>query len=431
VKAYDAIVVGAGPAGTTAALRMAQRGLKVILLERGHLPGAKNMFGGMLPRCPIIEELLPRFFEEAPLERHVVKRTLTILSEGTATSLVFESGNYDHPPYNGFTLYRPVFDRWYAQKAREAGASILTDCLVEGLIMKNNSISGVTVAREEGDVIAPVTVLCDGVLSLLARRAGLSAQPKASGMGLGVKALYRLDEETINERFGLVRDQGCSREFIGCTQGIRGGGFIYTQMETLSAGLVLHLDSLKKSSLTPYDLFEQFVAVDPIKQLLKDARLVEYSAHLIPEGGYEHIPRLFSDGLLIAGDSAGLCYTNGLNLEGMNLAVASGFYAAETVFEAVQNGDFSARQLARYQERLKDSFVLKDMKTYAKSSSLMQNDRLFSTYPNIIGTILEKVFQSDGNPRKKIGRIGWEATKGTVNATDLIADLIKGGRSLL
>jgi len=431
VKAYDAIVVGAGPAGITAALRIAQHGLNVLVLERGHLPGAKNMFGGMLPRCPVIEEMLPGFIEEAPLERHVVKRTVTVLSKDSAASMVFESNNYDHPPYNGFTLYRPVFDKWYAQKARENGANILTRCLVEGLIVENDMVKGVTVSGEKGNVLAPVTVLCDGVLSLPARKAGISTQPKASDLGLGIKALFRLDERTINERFGLVRDQGCSREFIGCTEGIRGGGFIYTQMETISAGLVLHLDSLKESGLTSSDLFERFVAADPVAKLLKGARLVEYSAHLIPEGGFDGVPQLFSDGLLIAGDSAGLCYTNGLNLEGMNLAIASGYYAAESVFDAFRAGDFSGRQLARYQARLKESFVLKDMKTYRKSAGFMKNDRLFSDYPELIGTILERVFRSDGYPRKKIGRIGWEAAKESLNATDLLEDLIKGGRSLI
>jgi electron transfer flavoprotein-quinone oxidoreductase len=431
VKTHDVIVVGAGPAGTSAALRMAQKGLRVILLERGHLPGAKNMFGGMLPYCPILEELLPAFRLEAPLERHVVKRTLTGLSGTSATSLVFESKNFDAPPYNGYTLYRPIFDRWYAEKAREAGVDLFTDCLVEDFIIENDSIIGVRVSREAGEIKAPVTIACDGVLSLLARKAGLYAPPKPSEMGLGVKALFRLDEETINERFGLVRDQGCSMEFIGCTEGIRGGGFVYTQVETLSTGLVLHLDSLKRSGLTPYDLFERFLAYDAIKRLLKDARLVEYSAHLIYEGGYAHIPRAFSDGLLLAGDSAGLCYSNGLNLEGMNLAIASGSHAADTVFDAFQNGDFSARQLSQYQGRLEDSFVLRDMKTFKKSAAFMQNDRLFSTYPRLIGKILEQVFRSDGSPRKKLGRIGWEATKDSLNAADLVADLIKGGRSLL
>jgi electron transfer flavoprotein-quinone oxidoreductase len=275
VKTHHVIVVGAGPAGITAALRLAQKGLKVILLERGTVPGEKNMFGGMLPHCPIVEELLPRFRQEAPWERHVVKRTLCLLSEASAASFIFESKTFDNPPYSGYTVYRPVFDRWYAQKACEAGASLLTGCLVEELLTDGKSIGGIRIGRDGGELKAPVTIVCDGVLSLLAQKAGLRKSPEPHALALGVKALFRLKEEEINERFGLVRDQGCSQEFIGCTKGIRGGGFIYTQTQTLSAGLVLHLDSLKKNGIAPYNLFEQFLAFDPVRKLLKGARLVE------------------------------------------------------------------------------------------------------------------------------------------------------------
>jgi electron transfer flavoprotein-quinone oxidoreductase len=431
VKTYDVIVVGAGPAGTTAALRMAQRGMKVLLLERGSVPGEKNMFGGMLPHCPIVEELLPRFRDEAPWERHVVKRTLSLLTDSSSSSFVFESKNFDTPPYSGCTIYRPLFDKWYAQKACEAGANLLAGCLVDELLTNGNLISGVKIGKDEGEIKAPVTIVCDGVLSRLAQQAGLRKSPEPHELGLGIKALFRMKEEEINERFGLVRTQGCSQEFIGCTKGIRGGGFIYTQTQTLSVGLVLHLDSLKKSGITPYDLFEEFLAHDPVRKLLKGARLVEYSAHLIPEGGCRSVPRLFGDGVLLAGDAGGLCYTNGLNLEGMNLAMASGFHAAETVLDAFHKSDFSAKQLAQYQSRLEDSFVLRDMKIYEKSMDFMHNDRLFSVYPELVSTIMERIFQSDGKPRKNLGRIGWESAKEAAPLGDVMIDLLKGGRSLL
>lgn len=431
MKMYDAIVVGGGPAGASAAWRMAKNGLDVLVLERGDVPGAKNMFGGMLPYCPVVEELLPSFWDEAPWERNVVKRNLTVVSENSTTSLAFESDNFDSPRYSGFTLFRPIFDRWYAERVRSAGATLVSGCLVEDLLWNGKTVTGVKIGREGGDVSARVTIACDGVLSLLGRKAGLSSLPDPSQMALGVKALFRLSEEAINERFGLVRRQGATHEFLGCTQGIRGGGFIYTQIETLSVGLVFHLDSLKKSGIPPYELFERFLTLRPVRRLLKGAQMLEYSAHLLPEGGYEAVPKVFTDGMLLAGDAAGLCYTNGLNQEGMNLAIASGLLAAETVVEACKKGDFSAKQLSSYKDRLEESFVLKDMKTFSRSVELMHNERLFSVYPDLIGTIMEQIYRSDGKPRKKMGRISWEVAKTVLPMRQLVSDLVKGGRSLL
>ncbi len=431
LKEFDVIVVGAGPAGASAALRMAQRGLDVLLLERGETPGSKNMFGGMMPFSPVAEELIPDFRLKAPWERHVVKRILHMSGKSSSTSMVFEADAFDRPPYNGYTLFRPVFDRWLVEEATKAGATLLCSCLVKDLLREGKIVTGVTVGRDDGSVRAKVVVACDGVLSFLAKKAGLRKDFIPSQMALGVKALFRLKEEAINERFNLVRTQGATCEFLGCTDGIRGGGFIYTQTETLSVGIVLHLDALKKSRKAPYLLFEEFIGLPPVSRYLKGARLVEYSAHLIPEGGYRMVPKLFTDGMLVAGDAAALCYTNGLNQEGMNLAIASGFMAAETVIDAFERGDFSSKQLSQYEARLKDSFVLKDMKTFKKAASWMRTDRLFSEYPQLINRIMEEIYRSDGTPRKKIGKIGWDAIKGNISKRDIITDLLKGGKSLI
>jgi len=431
MKRYDAIVVGAGPAGASAALGMASKGLRVAMVERGETAGSKNMFGGMIPNCPAAEELLPGFWERAPWERHVVKRTLTILSEAAATSLVFESDNFDSPPYNGYTLFRPVFDRWYAQEAANAGATLLTSCLAEELLIENGSVRGVRIGRDAGEIHAPVTILCDGVLSTLARKLGLCKPLPALDTALGIKALFRLKEQEINDRFGLVRRQGASCEFLGCTEGIRGGGFIYTQTETLSVGLVTHLDSLKASGVAPYELLQRFLAREPVGKLLKGAQLVEYSGHVLPEGGYKLVPQLFARGLLLAGDAGGLCYTNGLNQEGMNLAITSGALAAETVCEAFERGDFSERQLSGYVGRLKDSFVLRDMSTFAKTAGLMHNDRLFSVYPNLVGAVMEELYRSDGLPKKSMGKVAWDAVRDAAPLRVFILDLLKGGGSII
>jgi electron transfer flavoprotein-quinone oxidoreductase len=351
-----------------------------------------------------------------------------MISEASATSMIFESQNFDSPPYSGITLFRPHFDKWCAEKADEAGAKLVCGCRVDELVMQDSSVVGVRAGNDE--VRAPVVVLCDGVLSLLARTAGMISLYQPSQMALGVKALFSLDEESLNQRFNLVRQQGLTQEFLGCTEGIRGGGFIYTQTETLSVGLVFHLDSLKTSGLAPYDLFQKFLGHDIIQRILKDAKLIEYSAHLLPEGGYKGIQKLYGNGVLLAGDAAGLCYTNGLNQEGMNLAITSGFLAAESVYDALQSGGCSQKSLAQYEGRLKESFVLRDMKTFEKVVDLMHNDRLFSVYPKLIGTIMEQLYRADGKPRKSFGRLGWDAVKEIVPTKHLISDLIKGGKAL-
>ena len=143
------------------------------------------------------------------------------------------------------------------------------------------------------------------------------------------------------------------------------------------------------------------------------------------------VPRLSTDGMLVAGDAAALCYTNGLTQEGINLAITSGFLAAETVLGAFEKGDFSSRELAGYEKRLRKSFLLKDMKTFEKAADLMHVDRLFSVYPAMVGNIMEQIFRSDGKPRKKIGRIAWETVKDSVPKRQFISDVLQGGRSLI
>jgi electron transfer flavoprotein-quinone oxidoreductase len=440
-NSFDAIVVGAGPAGTSAALGLARTGAKVLLLERGEYPGAKNMFGGMMAYCPAAEELVPDFWERAPWERAVTKRVVSVVGKGSSSSLVFQAASHSErasagagsdsdKTLTGFTLFRPLFDRWYAQQAVAQGVTLLTGCRVEGLLVRDGAVRGVRVAG--GDTIeAPVVIACDGTLSFLAQEAGLHNGFTAEQVALGVRALYLLGEEQISERFGLPGREGATQEFLGCTEGIRGGGFIYTQTETLSVGMVVHLDSLKERRIPAYELLERFVASDLVAPLLRGARLVEYSAHLLPEAGRRMVPRLSSAGLLVAGDAAGLCYTNGLIQEGMNLAITSGLIAARVAAGALAEGDFSAAHLRRYKKELEESFVLRDLATWGRAIDFMHADRLFTVYPRLIGALVEDLYRSDGTPKQRAGRLGRRALKDELPLRKLIADLYRGGRGYL
>lgn len=389
------------------------------------------MFGGMLVSCSTPERLIPGFWDKAPWERHVIKRVLTVVGESSATSIVHQSDAATSKPYPGFTLYRPVFDRWYAERARDAGVTLLCDCLVEGLVMSGGRVRGVRVARPDGMIEAPLVVACDGVMSLLAQEAGLHTGFPENHLALGVRGLYRLTEAAIDERLGLSELEGATFEYLGCTEGVRGGAFVYTQVDTLSVGVVVHLDSLKRRGIPPYDLLARFVCSSPVAPLLKDAELVEYSAHLLPEGGPSMVPRLSTGGFLLAGDAAGLCYTNGLTFEGMNLAMASGDLAADVAVEALGAGDVSAQRLAGYEQRLRDSFVMKDLGTWGRATDFLRRDQVFSLYPAIVGELMESIYRSDGRPKRRIGRLAVDAVRGKVPLGQLIRDGLAAGRAYL
>ena len=430
-KYFDVIIVGAGPAGSMAALKLARAGLDVCLVERGKYPGAKNMFGGLLHNTPVLDEMLPDFPERAPLERHVYKKVLAFMTPESAVSLTFENERFEQPPYNGYTVFRPAFDSWLAAEAVREGALLLCDCTAEDIIKKDGRVAGITVKGRKGELRGSIVIAADGVLSFMAKKAGLRGDFKTKDMGVGIKLLLGLPEATINERFHLVRDEGADISFVGTTAGMRGGSFLYTNRESISVGMVVHLDSLKASGKAPYDVLDEMLQHPQVRKLVKGSVPLEYSAHLIPEGGIKAMPQVFTDGLMVAGDAAGLCYTNGINLEGINLAMTSGVLAAETAIKALEVGDYSTRTLSLYKKKLDESFIIEDMKTFKNAAGMMHMERLFQTYPQVLAGIMERLYRVEGVPRSKLLRLARKEALKEVGLKDLISDGIKIGRALL
>ena len=430
-KYFDVIIVGAGPAGSMAALKLARAGLDVCLVERGKYPGAKNMFGGLLHNTPVLNEMLPDFPERAPLERHVYKKVLAFMTPESAVSLTFENERFEQPPYNGYTVFRPAFDSWLAAEAVREGTLLLCDCTAEDIIKKDGRVAGITVKGRKGELRGSIVIAADGVLSFMAKKAGLRKDFKAKDMGVGIKLLLGLPEATINERFHLVRDEGADISFVGTTAGMRGGSFLYTNRESISVGMVVHLDSLKASGKAPYDVLDEMLQHPQVRKLVKGSVPLEYSAHLIPEGGIKAMPQVFTDGLMVAGDAAGLCYTNGINLEGINLAMTSGVLAAETAIKALEVGDYSTRTLSLYKKKLDESFIIEDMKTFKNAAGMMHMERLFQTYPQVLAGIMERLYRVEGVPRSKLLRLARKEALKEVGLKDLISDGIKIGRALL
>jgi len=430
-KQFQAIVVGAGPAGSAAALTMARAGLDVALVERGAFPGEKNMFGGVLHRLPTLEEIFPDFWSQAPLERHIVKKGVTFMTGESSFTTMIEAGSFDRPPYNGYTVFRPRFDRWLADEAVSAGATLITRATVDNVVLRDGRVAGVTILDRQGELTAPVVVAADGVLSFTALKAGLRRPTfDPAQMAVGVKALIDMPREVIDDRFGLVRDQGFANEFVGCTEGLRGGGFLYTNYDSISVGLVFHLASLRTSGKTPYDLLNAFLEQPQVAKMIRGGRLQEYSAHLIPEGGYDMVPELVGDGILVAGDAAALCNATGLNLEGINLASQSGVLAGQAVIAAHQTGDFSRRGLDLYRRLMNDSYVMKDLKTYRKAPHMLHNDRIYNEYPELVCTLMDYIYRIEGAPKENLSRLFLKTARKKVGLTNLLADAFSAWRAL-
>jgi electron transfer flavoprotein-quinone oxidoreductase len=383
---FDAIIVGAGPAGTTAAYVLAKAGMNVALLERGPSAGSKNVFGGVL-FTTVLNRLIPDFWEQAPLERHIKGIKIFLISPDNAVSIGVESQEHNKPPYNNsFTVSRAHFDHWYASKAEEAGALFLTNTVVDDLLKYRDKVIGVKVRGEEGELYADVVIVADGVNSILAEKAGLRKPYARRQVSLGMKEIIELPRSVIEDRFSLSGHEGVELKYIAgdATKGIWGGGNIYTNLESLSLVTWVAVDPLLKSKVKATDLFEQFKEHPFVRNYIKGGETVEYQAHLAPDGGYDATPQYFTDGLMIAGDAARFLNAS-VHYEGTNFAMASGEAAAKTYLEARKNNNYSAESLSHYQKLLNESFVMKDLKRYRKMNSFAEkNPEFFGPYFEVI-----------------------------------------------
>jgi len=175
--------------------------------------------------------------------------------------------------------------------------------VVEDVIIRDGKVAGVRTGRQDGDLYADVVVLCDGVHSFLVKKAGLqSREIEPHEVALAVKEIIALPPEVIQERFNVGEGQGVTVELYGdVTQGMGGYGFIYTNRESLSVGVGALLSHLMRTKITPYALLEHVKQHPLVQPLIAGGQVVEYLAHAIPEGGYKAMPRLYGDGVLVAG----------------------------------------------------------------------------------------------------------------------------------
>lgn len=424
---FDAIVVGAGVAGTIAGYVMAKAGLEVLVIERGNFAGSKNMTGGRL-YAHSLEKIMPGFAKEAPVERKVTHEKVSFLTKDSAVTLDYQAQRAEQPLQESYTVLRSKFDPWLMEKAEEAGVQFIAGIRVDELVIENGQVAGV----KAGDDIleANLVILADGVNSLLGKSLGMVPDLSPHNVAVGVKELIELPRQQLEDRFNLIGGEGTAWLFAGSpSNGLLGGGFLYTNQDTVSLGVVCGLADIERSDKSVPQMLEDFKQHPAIQPLIEGGKLIEYSAHMVPEGGYDMLPKLSGDGVMVVGDAAGLCLNLGFTVRGMDLAIASGEAAAKAAIVAKQHNDFSAKALALYQELLQENFVLKDMKLYKKLPAFLENPRMFNDYPRMAADMMSDLFVVDGTPAKPmLGKLLRHGKQ--VGLINLLKDGIKGVRAL-
>jgi len=301
MEKFDVIIAGAGLAGLAAAYTLAGNGLEVLVLERGDYPGAKNVTGGRLYVNPI-RDLFQDLWDEAPLERFIVREGAVLMARNHSVSIGYAGNELRAEPHQSYSILRAKFDRWLAEQAEAKGAMLLTKVRVDEVIKEDEKIVGVLAGGDE--LRADVVIACDGVLSLVSEKAGLRTPGSPHDYAVGLKEVIALDPAVINDRFHLEGNEGAALLFIGeATRGLFGGGFLYTNKESISLGVVIGVQSLLEAGSAPdapamLDAFKQRPEIAP---LIRGGTTLEYAAHVIPEGGYKALGPLYGNGMLVAG----------------------------------------------------------------------------------------------------------------------------------
>lgn len=423
---FDAIIVGAGLAGSVAALVLAREGAQVLLIERGNYAGGKNVTGGRM-YAHSLERIIPGFTKEAPIERMITHEKLSFMTETGAMTVDYQNGDPQKPEETSWSILRGKLDPWLAEQAENAGAQCITGIRVDKLVERDGKVVGV---EADGDVLeAKVVILADGVNSLLAEQLGMTKRISAEHVAVGVKELIELPKDVLQNRFNLQGNEGVAWLFAGApTDGLMGGGFLYTNEDTISLGLVCGLHHIKDAKKSVPQMLEDFKQHPAVAPLIEGGKMIEYAAHVVPEAGLKMQSELVRDGVLVAGDAAGMCMNLGFTIRGMDLAVASGEAAAQAVLSAMKKEDFSKQGLSEYLTLLEQG-PLRDMKAYQRMPEFLDNPRMFTAYPEMALGIAKKLFTiSDEAPVPLRKTMLQHAKK--VGFMNLIKDGIKGVRAI-
>ena len=372
----DILIVGGGPAGLSAALRLAQlqksagTTLSIAVLEKAAEPGAHLLSGAVLdPRA--LAELIPDFEAKgAPLVSRVHEDRIYFLTQSGQIKFPITP-----PPlqnHGNYIISLQQLGKWLSGLVEAEGIDMFSGFAGSELLMEGDRVVGVrTGDRGTGrhgekrptfepgvDIRAKVTILADGVrgnlTKQLMRRSRITVGNQPQQFAIGIKELWdvpagRLPAGTVMHTLGYPLDQ---KEF--------GGGFTYAMSDTrLSVGFVVGLD-YEDPMFDPHVAFQRFKLHPLVRSLLGGGQMVRYGAKALPEGGWLTLPECAVTGALIVGDAAG--FLNSLRLKGIHLAMKTGMLAAETAFDAVIEGDTSAARLVQNDEKIRQSWVGDEMR---------------------------------------------------------------------
>jgi electron transfer flavoprotein-quinone oxidoreductase len=437
---FDCIIVGAGIAGLAAAMILARNNMKFLLIEKGEFAGSKNVSGGVLWGSDLAK-LVPEYWEEknGGWERFINHRRLTFMDDQSSFSIDFKSSHFNETPYSGVVVLRSKFDRWLANKVQEEidksdyamESFIATNIKVDEVIMENDKAVGIRTGDEEFH--ADSVIIAEGVNNLLTRQVGLQEDyVPADHMLTGIKEVIRFDQKVLEDRFQLNGRSGMSNEFLGyATDGVEGGGFLYTNRDTISLGLVAGIKDMREKEKAPHDILNHFKEHPAVADMIKGGEIVEYSAHVVSSGDKRVMPKeLYKNGLLLCGEAANLLMNAGKAIQGMDFAMRSGILGAETIIKAKEIGDFSSQTMKKYKQALEESYVMKDINNFQDAVHMLHSPEMFKDIPNLVCDFGRKFFTIDSEPTRKSRQLLSESIKEHSSYWDLMKLGFKGAKSL-